>query len=220
MPEGRRIPRTEDVRGPRPTAPAAAEPLGPEAQAVAAAGAELAALVRPIRACEACRRAAPARAFGSGYPRAPVMLLKERPSHDDLRTGAAFTTEGEAMQLAFGSLGIPFSWAYATTAVRCGSARTTDGEVEACGSHLLVEIEVVRPAVIVAFGPRAAAAVVALDGRCGIEIPAPPARGEPAAIRPGTALLVTEPLPEGVEDAQAKRRLWKDLKTLPDLLGR
>jgi uracil-DNA glycosylase len=214
MPPGRRIPRAPD---PRPERAGDAAPIGDAA--LEKAGAELASLIGQVRACTACGRASPRRAFGSGFPRAPVMLLKERPSEQDIAAETAFTAEVDALQRAFDRLGIPLGWVYGSTAVRCGTRTAADGELYACAIHLLVEVEAVGPRVLVAFGDRAVRAVRSLDGRCGIVVPEDLPRGRSIALRPGLALLVTEELPEGVRDADAKKRLWRELQQLPAMLG-
>jgi uracil-DNA glycosylase family 4 len=147
------------------------------------------------------------------------MLVAERPSASDLDSGNAFTDEAEALDKAFDALGIPLSWVYGTTAVRCGAEETTGPEIEACAKHLLIEIEAVEPRVIVAFGPRAADAIRALDGRCGLGVPEMLPQGDAVKIRDGLHMLVTEPVPEGVTNKDSKRRLWRDLQQVPALLG-
>lgn len=214
MPPGRKIPRAADRRADATSAdegPAGDPELGK-------AGAELSSLVSRIRACDACGRASVKRAFGSGYPRAPVMLLKDRPSAHDLRLETAFASEAEALHRAFDRLGIPFSWVYGSTAVRCGEGVPATDDSRACSAHLLVEIEAVQPQVIVVFGPRALDGLRALQGRCGIDVPED-VPGGIVPIRPGLSLIVTESLPEGVTEAQAKRRLWRDLQELPKLFA-
>lgn len=147
------------------------------------------------------------------------MLVKEKPSSEDLESTNAFTSEAEALTKAFEALGIPMSWLYGTTAVRCGEDAATSEDSAACAGHLLAEIEAVGPRVIVAFGPRAAGALSALDGRCGLSVPGDIARGRPVPVRSDVVVVVTEPLPEGVTQKDAKRRLWRDLQALPALLG-
>jgi uracil-DNA glycosylase family 4 len=216
MPQGRSIPRQPPSRPRRPDPPADDAIVEPN---VTKAAGELVALAAQIRACEACRRACPERAFGTGYPRAPVLLVKEQPSEADLESAGAFAEEAEPLTKAFEALGIPISWVYGATAVRCGSAAAARDEAEACAVHLLIEIEAVSPRVVVAFGDRAVDAVRALDGRCGIAVPDEIERGQPVRLRADLELVVTEALPDGVTQKEAKRRLWRDLRVLPSLLG-
>jgi len=219
MPPGRRIPRAADVRKPAPDPPATAPPPAAVRRELEVAGGELSRLVGTIRACEACGRCSDERAFGSGHPLADVLLLKDVPSREDVASGAAFAKEAEPLGKAFERLGLPLVSVYGTCAVRCAGDGVTSDEIRACAPHLLVELEVLSPRVVVAFGPGAFEAVQALDGRCGISVPDEVPRGGSASIRRGLDLLVTEPLPQGVTLADAKRRLWADLQTLPSLLG-
>lgn len=215
MPAGRKIPRTPPKPPERPPPP---EHTGDAPEDVAKAAGELTSLAAAIGSCEACGRGDALRAYGTGFPRAPIMLLKDRPSEGDLETAAAFSTEAEALGRAFDALKIPVAWVYGTTAVRCGSQGTTADELGACSTHLLVEIEAVEPRVIVAFGPAAVATLRQLDGRCGLRVPARMGE-EPVTIRRALTLIATEPLPEGITDNESKRRLWRDLQRLPELLA-
>ncbi len=185
---------------------------------LAKAAGELVVLASRILACQACERASAQRCYGTGYPRAPVMLVGEHPSQADLDASSSFIGEAEALDKAFDALGIPLSWVYGATAVRCGSAPATSIELAACSTHLLVEIEAVEPRVIVAFGPRAVEAMRFLHGRCGLVVPDEVPQGTPVALRPGLHLVATEPVPEGVTQKDAKRRLWRDLQRVAELL--
>jgi uracil-DNA glycosylase family 4 len=217
MPPGRRIPRPPPTPPKRPPLP---DPSGTELPADAAkASGELVALAALIRACEACGRAGPARVLGTGYPRAPVMLVKDIPSPEDVESGNAFTAEAEALTKAFDALGIPLGWIYGSTAVRCGPGAASEQEVGACSVHLLTEIEAVLPRVLVAFGPAAVEAVRALEGRCGISVPDDVPQGTPVPIRADLVLLATESLPDGITGREAKRRLWRDLQAVPKLIS-
>lgn len=218
MQTGRMIPRVPSPRPARPPAPQASDSDVPDD--VAKAAGELTALTSSIRACEACARAQPARAYGTGYPRAPIMLVKDRPSDEDIESGNAFASEAEPLDKAFDALGIPLGWIYGSTSVRCGSAPPSSDEARACSTHLLTEIEAVGPRLLIAFGDAALDAVRSLDGRCGLKVPEEVPRGSPTAIRADLVLIATEPLPEGVTRKDAKRRLWRDLRLVPQLVGR
>jgi uracil-DNA glycosylase family 4 len=215
MPSGRSIPRPPSTRPRKPKPPDEAPEVSTD---VAKAGGELVSLASRIRACTACDRACPDRAYGTGYPRAPIMLVKERPSAADAEAGEAFVEEGEALAKAFAALGIPLSWIYGATSVRCGSSAATSDQTKACAEHLLVEIEAVLPRVLVVCGAKAFDAVRVLDGRCGLHIPDEIATGERLVVRSDLTLIVTEPLPEGVTQKEPKRRLWRDLQLIPDIL--
>ncbi len=186
-------------------------------QVLKAAG-ELVALGGQIRACKVCG-ASGSVVLGTGSPRAPVMLLKGFPSAADLESGGAFTDEADALTKAFEALGIPLGWTYGTTAVRVAARKDTQEAIAHGVDHLVVEIEAVGPQVIVAFGPEASAALSLMNGRCGLEVPDPLPAAEPVRVRADLQVLVTEPLPEGVTNKEAKRRLWRDLQTVPRVLA-
>ncbi|MEX2394624.1 MAG: uracil-DNA glycosylase family protein [Actinomycetota bacterium] len=213
---GRTIPRTAPTKKRRSSVPGDVD-LDASPTLTKQAG-DLVALAARIGACAACDRASPDRAVGTGYPQAPIFLVGERPTAADLEAGGAFAAEGEALDKAFDALGIPLSWIYGGTSVRCGSGPATPEQIEACSIHLLIEIEAVEPSVVVAFGPRATDAVRALDGRCGFVVPDELPQGEPMRLRPGLQFIATEPLPEGVTNRDSKRRLWRDLQRVPALL--
>lgn len=147
------------------------------------------------------------------------MLVKDRPSQADLETGNAFTSEAEPLGKAFEALGIPLSWVYGATALRSGSTEASAEELLACSEHLITEIEVVRPKVIVAFGPRSVDAIRALNGKCGMHVPDDVPSGEAVGVRADLMLLATEELPDGVTAKDAKRRLWRDLQVVPKLIS-
>ena len=217
MPPGRRIPRAPSSRPAMPDLPPS-EVADTPPQVLKAAG-ELLALSGQIRECKVCGRSKSI-VLGTGSPRAPVMLLKAFPSAADLEAGGAFTDEADALTKAFEALGIPIGWTYGTTAVRVATKTAEAQEAIAHGvGHLVVEIEAVGPRVIVAFGPQASAALSQLNGLCGLEVPDELRAGEPVRVRTDLHVLVTEPLPEGVTNKEAKRRLWRDLQTVPSVLA-
>ncbi len=216
MPSGRSIPRPPAPRPVRPDPPSDESEI--DADVLKAAG-ELNEASARISACTACDRASEDRAYGTGHPRAPILLVKERPSPEDLEATNAFASDAEALTKAFGALGVPVPWLYGSTAVRCGASESSSDQVKACAGHLLAEIEAVQPRVIVAFGPRVMEGIRSLDGRCGLRVPEEVAQGAAVQIRSDLVLMLTEPLPEGVTQKDSKRRLWRDLKALPELLG-
>ncbi len=216
MPPGRSIPRPPSSRPRKPKPPDEPSTISSD---VSKAGGELIALASRIRACSACDRACPNRAYGTGFPRAPIMLVKEHPSPADADAGEAFVDEAEALTKAFGALGIPLSWTYGATSVRCGSSQASSDQTKACAEHLLVEIEAVLPRVIVACGEKTLDALRVLDGRCGLRVPEEVAPGEPVALRSDLTLILTEPMPAAVTSKEPKRRFWQHLRLVKDLIG-
>jgi len=217
MPPGRSIRRPPPSRPNKPKLP---DETGSAAPDLVKASGELISLTSRIRGCTACDRACDDRTFGTGYPRAPIMLVKEHPSAADIESGGAFTEEADALTKAFEALGIPLSWVYGSTAVRCGDGAADDTQMRACAVHVLIELEAVLPRVVVAFGAKTVEVFRAVDGQCGIRVPDDVTSGEAVALRSDLTLVVTEPLPEGVTQKDAKRRLWRDLQVVGGLIGR
>jgi uracil-DNA glycosylase len=216
MGPGRRIPRPPATKPTMPEPPADAGDTPP---LVLKAAGDLVALNAQIRECKVCSASGPI-VSGTGSPRAPVMLLKPFPSAADLESSGAFADEADALTKAFEALGIPIGWTYGTTAVRFAPTASETHDAIAHGvGHLMVEIEAVGPRIIVAFGPQASTALSKLNGRCGLEVPDSLAAAEPVRVRTDLHVLVTEPLPEGVTNKEAKRRLWRDLQIVPSLLA-
>jgi len=215
MGPGRRIPRPPATKPSMPEAPADA---GDTPTQILKAAGDLVALSGQIRECKVCN-ASGSIVSGTGSPRAPVMLLKAFPSAADLESGGAFTDEADALTKAFEALGIPIGWTYGTTAARVAAADDTQEAIAHGVGHLVVEIEAVGPRVIVAFGPEASNALSQLNGRCGLEVPDPLPAAELVRVRTDLHVLVTEPLPEGVTNKEAKRRLWRDLQIVPSILA-
>jgi uracil-DNA glycosylase len=107
MPSGRKIPRSPNAPVRRPPPPTDDTEPDPVLRKVAG---ELTAAWSQIRTCRACDRACDDRAYGTGHPMAPIMLVKERPSPEDLEASNAFTSEAEALGKAFEALGVPTTW--------------------------------------------------------------------------------------------------------------
>ncbi|MEX0874968.1 MAG: uracil-DNA glycosylase family protein [Actinomycetota bacterium] len=213
MGPGRKIPRSPASRPQRPDPPPDAGETAPD---VAKAAGELLALAAQIRECKVC--GVGSFVLGTGSPRAPVMLLRDHPSAADLESGGAFTDEADPLTKAFDALGIPAGWIYGTTVVRHQASVPSDDDIAHGCEHVLVEVEAVGPSVIVAFGERAAAALATLDGRCGLAVPDELGPGDPIRVRSDLVVLVTEALPDGVTQRDAKRRLWRDLQAVPKVL--
>jgi uracil-DNA glycosylase family protein len=201
---------------PAPTAPRTAIPRPPEPQG------PLAALRREIRACRACplahhrRRACP----GEGPERAAIAFVGEAPGYEEDRQGRPFVgPAGRLLTELLEQAGISRRRVYITNAVKClppkrgGSAEPAPEALAACRPFLLREIELVRPAVLVALGRTATQALL------GTAIPMARARGRVFASQgrwiypmyhPSYLLRSSDPL--------ARRTFEDDLRGLARLL--
>src|SRR4051812_48064093 len=109
--------------------------------------------------------------FGEGAPRARLLILGEGPSEMDDRSGHPFSGPwGRLLETWFMRLGLRRDEIWLTNVVRCRPAEPangrlknrppTVGEARACNVWLTTEIELVRPAVILALGGTAGKALL------------------------------------------------------------
>lgn len=185
---------------------------------IAQAGSELAYLVSDVDACSACGRTSEPRVHSTGTVDADVLLVRNAGSPADVEAGRAFVDEAARLQLAFDALGVGFDRLRGVAAVRCGARDVTAEQAASCAPHLLTEIQIVQPRVVIAFGA-ALESVRMLDGWCGIRFPDDPVEpGEPVRIGVSTWLVATEPLPDALDSPDAKKRFWAHLQAVPELL--
>ena len=109
--------------------------------------------------------------FGEGNPSADVMVVGEQPGDIEDRQGKPFVgPAGKLLDRAFAEAGIDRSKLYVTNAVKHfkfemrGKRRIHKKpnvvQIEACKPWLIAEIELVRPALVVALGATAAQALL------------------------------------------------------------
>ncbi len=128
--------------------------------------------------CRACGRADTRRqvVFGAGDPNANLMLVGEAPSSTDDSTGLPYTgPAGDLLDQLLEEAGTSRDEVWITNLLRCFEGRRRDGrlenqpartsEIRACSRWLNLEIQYVRPTVIVAMGSPAARALISPDFR-------------------------------------------------------
>jgi uracil-DNA glycosylase family protein len=182
--------------------------------------------------CRACPLWEPATrtVFGEGPRDARVMLVGEQPGDwEDLEGRPFVGPAGQLLDRALAEAGLDRSRLYLTNAVKHfkfaprGKRRVHQkpeaGEVEACGTWLALERELVRPRLVVALGATAARALTGREVRIGEE------RGRVAPLGPGAELLVTvHPsyvlrLPDAARQAAEQARLVAELRLAVPYLG-
>jgi uracil-DNA glycosylase len=200
--------------------------------AIAGRPATLEAAREAAAACRACPLWEPATrtVFGEGPRDARVMLVGEQPGDwEDLEGRPFVGPAGQLLDRALAEAGLDRSRLYLTNAVkhfkfaphgkRRLHRRPEGGEVEACGTWLALERELVRPRLVVALGATAARALTGRDARVGEE------RGRVVPLGPGAELLVTvHPsyvlrLPDAARQAGEFARLAADLRLAVPYLG-
>jgi uracil-DNA glycosylase len=173
--------------------------------------------------------------FGEGPAPASVMLVGEQPGDQEDLQGRPFVgPAGRVLDKALAMAGVDRSAVYVTNAVkhfknvprgkRRIHQRPNTGEIDRCKWWLDLELELVRPKVVVALG---ATAVRSLTGRPG-KIEA--ARGHPMPFGADQSLLVTvHPsmllrIPDARDKDRELRRLAADLAQIarlaPDAMAR
>lgn len=151
-----------------------AVPLGPNpAPGLLSAGVDLDEAETAAGRCTACElyRDATQVVFGEGPAKAKLMLVGEQPGDEEDMVGAPFVgPAGRLLDEILHEVGISRSEVYLTNAVkhfrweqrgkRRLHQRPTRRQVRACGPWLVLEIELVDPAVIVALGATATQALL------------------------------------------------------------
>jgi uracil-DNA glycosylase len=123
--------------------------------------------------CRACGRSETRRqvVFGAGNPEAKLMLVGEAPSSTDDSTGLPYTgPAGDLLDDLLVEAGTSREAVWITNLLRCFEGRSRDGRVEnqpartteirACARWLNLEIQYIKPTVIVAMGSPAARALI------------------------------------------------------------
>lgn len=136
--------------------------------------------------------------FGEGRARSPLMLVGEQPGDREDRAGRPFVgPAGALLDRALAEAGIDRERAFVTNIVKHFKWRPSpDGkrrlherpnasEVRACRPWLELELEIVRPDLLVALGATAAQAIIGRDFRITER------RGELVAVESGPPVIAT-----------------------------
>lgn len=120
-----------------------------------------------LQLCQGCKMHCQHKVPGVGTMDSPIMIIGESPGKDELATGAPFMgAAGTALVIMLNALGVYRGRVYMTNATHCntfgpdGKFITPDREeIEACRHHLINEIRIGQPKVILAVGKPALWAV-------------------------------------------------------------
>jgi len=164
----------------------------------ARAAADLAAFAAEAASCTRCDlyRHATQTVFGAGPADARLMLVGEQPGDQEDRKGAPFVgPAGRVLSDALAEAGLSPDHVYVTNAVKHfkftqrGKRRIHQkpnaAETAACHYWLDKELDLVRPAVVVALGATAGTALLGRPVRIGAE------RGKPIDGPDGTGVVIT-----------------------------
>jgi DNA polymerase len=164
-------------------------------------------------ACQACGLCEHRKSvvFGEGDPNARVLFIGEGPGAEEDRTGRPFV--GQAGRLLDGmiqAMGLDRQRVYITNIVKCrppGNRDPREEEVAACAEYLDRQVELIRPAVIVALGKPAAHRLT------GTRKPIGALRGRWSSYRGIPLMPVFHPA-FMLRNPKAKREAWEDLKLI------
>lgn len=190
------------------------------------------ALKRAAATCRGCElyKDASQTVFGEGLQRSRLMLVGEMPGNDEDLAGRPFIgPAGRVLNEALDEAGIERGDAYVTNVVKHfkweprGRRRLhktpSMREIGACLPWLEMEIELIRPAVLVCLGATAAKALLGSDFRVskqhGQIVPSNLAPYATATIHPSAVLRMRE----YEARAQAMRELVADLEKVERLLN-
>ena len=178
--------------------------------APAGASPEWAALEAAVRGCTKCSLHATRTqtVFGTGNRRAQWMFVGEAPGADEDRQGEPFVgAAGQLLNAMIAALGLKREAVYIANVLKCRPPSNRDpqpGEVEQCEAHLIGQIELIQPKLIVALGRHAAHSLLKTD------LALAKLRGQPHHYR-NIPLVVTYHPAYLLRTPSDKRKAWEDL---------
>ena len=174
-------------------------------------------LEHQIAACQRCGlcRGATHKVPGQGDRSAPLMLIGEGPGYQEDQQGLAFVgPAGQLLTRMLAAIGLPRERVYICNTVKCRppNNRTPEfAETQACLIHLRMQVQLVRPKVILLLGSTAARVAINPGLRITHE------RGI-WVERKGVWMLPTYHPSALLHDPAKKREAWEDLQRLRDKL--
>lgn len=179
--------------------------------------AELDALAAVVAACRECKLCTTRNltVFASGDPRARLMLVGEGPGAEEDKQGLPFVgPAGELLNKILAAIGLARDEVYVANIVKCrppGNRDPEPDEVRACRGYLEKQLDLVRPAVVVALGRYAAQTLLGTDASL------TRLRGEWHDLQ-GIPLRVTYHPAALLRNAAWKRPTWEDMQVVRDFL--
>jgi uracil-DNA glycosylase family 4 len=173
---------------------------------------ELNSLTRDLQACQHCPRGQEMPVLGSGHPQADIMLLKHAPLPSEIEEGVAFYgRSGSALMKSLKRLSIDPLAVYGTLCVKCPLSDPSLADPE-CIAHVVEEIAIVQPRIVVAMGADALGALNDLD--IPLAQPLEPRLGEVQRLTPSIDALYVPNIDDSLDEQDAKREFWAAFRTL------
>lgn len=208
-----------------PAAPVAKAPLQKPAASSAAsiprlaeAGTEWTALEEAVRSCTKCalHGTRTQTVFGVGNRRAQWMFVGEAPGAEEDRQGEPFVgAAGKLLNAMLAALGLTREQVYIANVLKCRPPNNRDpqaNEVEQCEPHLIRQIELIQPKLIVALGRHAAHSLLKTDQAL--------ARLRGQSLRyQNIPLVVTYHPAYLLRTPSDKRKAWEDLRRARSIIA-
>lgn len=203
------------ISGVAPNSPArAATPIDESGES-----AELESLRVQVSGCTQCElhKTRTQTVFGVGAAAARLMIIGEAPGAEEDRQGEPFVGRaGRLLNAMLSAIGLAREQVYIANIIKCRPPKNRDPKPEEaamCAGYLRRQIELVRPAVILAVGRVAAQNLLGTTtaiGRLRGQDHQDPASGTPVVVTYHPAYLLRSP--------GEKRKSWEDLKRARRLL--
>ncbi|MBI3575258.1 MAG: uracil-DNA glycosylase [Gammaproteobacteria bacterium] len=190
--------------------PCAVDAAAVPAAASADMGADWQALQGAVRACTKCglHKTRTQTVFGVGSPAASWMFIGEAPGADEDRQGEPFVGRaGQLLNAMLFAMGLKREEVYIANVLKCrppGNRDPQPEEVAQCEPHLIRQIELIKPRLIVALGRHAAHSLLKT------EVPLARLRGQRLSYH-GIPLIVTYHPAYLLRSPGEKRKAWEDL---------
>ena len=168
-------------------------------------------LRREVMTCTRCElhRTRTQGVFGSGTPASRFMVVGEAPGfHEDLQGEAFVGKAGQLLTKILEAIGFSRDEVFITNILKSrppGNADPAPHQVQACLPYLERQIELLRPAVILALGRHAARTLLGVDGSMAA------LRGRVFEFR-GVPLVATYHPAALLRNPQLKRPTWEDVQ--------
>ncbi|MGI6658678.1 MAG: uracil-DNA glycosylase [Dethiobacteraceae bacterium] len=203
-----------DYLAPTTVNPAVPEPAAVRQQTVQ--NTSLAELAQTVVQCRRCplRAGASQVVFGTGNTQAQLLLVGEGPGAEEDAQGLPFVgAAGKLLTKILASVDISREEVYITNVVKCrppGNRAPSAKEIETCLPHLLAQIELLNPQIILCLGAVATKALI--DPQASVSL----IRGK-WLERKGRKIMATFHPAALLRDQSKKRPVWYDIQKVRDV---
>jgi uracil-DNA glycosylase len=165
--------------------------------------------------CKLCTLGRTQVVFGTGNPKARLMLVGEAPGEEEDERGEPFVgRSGQLLTKIIEAIGLSREQVYIANVIKCrppGNRNPEPDEVAACEPYLFRQIDVINPMVIVPLGKFATQCLLKTTD------PITRLRGRRFDYR-GTTLIPTFHPAYLLRNPSAKREVWDDMKLVRAIL--